>query len=241
MLIVITLAALLAAPSSPRLTKLAHDLGGLPNAESLFWEEVKSSGTPLVEPIAETPDEVLVTFLYRGDPKTTNVVLIGGPKFSMRPNDNAFEKLPATSVWFLSRRIRRDARFYHHHQALDERGRADCFCCYWSEVSRNVLRGFPRIRLSSGGQPIRSWSKAFREPRLRCARWCRVSARSRTRWALSYVEFSPRPNTPSSIRSAASGGWCSGARREDPKAKEWTPCCQGRRACSRPDRASSIS
>ncbi len=112
MLIALSIAAaVLATPTSPRLARLSQEAGSTPNAEAAFWEEVANSGSPLIEPVEGSPDEVLVTFLYRGADTTTNVVLIGGPKFTMRPNDNAFVKLAGTSVWYLSRSVRRDARF----------------------------------------------------------------------------------------------------------------------------------
>src|ERR1700752_567950 len=63
---------------SPRLTKLAAALhNGDKHALEGFWKEVQGKA-PLVEPVPDDPEHSRVTFLYRGDGKTTGVALRGG-------------------------------------------------------------------------------------------------------------------------------------------------------------------
>jgi hypothetical protein len=52
--------------------KIAKD----PHAVENFWEEMKRSGSPLVEPIASEPHYSFVTFVWRGDAETHNVVVV---------------------------------------------------------------------------------------------------------------------------------------------------------------------
>jgi enterochelin esterase family protein len=67
-------------PASPRLEALRKKIaaGGAPAALERFWRRVAEEGTPLVEPVEGTADEVLVTFLWRGE-KTRNVLVVTGP------------------------------------------------------------------------------------------------------------------------------------------------------------------
>ncbi len=44
-------------------------------AEAAFWAEVEASGTPLIEPIAGDATHSLVTFLWRGEAETRQVLL----------------------------------------------------------------------------------------------------------------------------------------------------------------------
>jgi len=99
------------SPASPRLKELAHAVGaGQASAVERFWETVTKDGAPLIEPVAGS-EEALVTFLYQGDATTRNVVLSGGPRMSLQPNDNRLTLLPGTNVWYRTYRVRRDARF----------------------------------------------------------------------------------------------------------------------------------
>ena len=72
----------LSAAISPRITALADALAThVPDALSAFWTEVDREGTPLVEPIPDDPESVIVTFLWRAvEPVTTTVA----PRFGDR-------------------------------------------------------------------------------------------------------------------------------------------------------------
>jgi enterochelin esterase family protein len=97
---------------SPRLASLAasarSDSAG---TAASFWSEIRERGAPLVEEIPGDSANVLVTFLYRGDKATRNVVLFQGPRVTQNVADNPFALLVGTNVWYRSYVIRRDARF----------------------------------------------------------------------------------------------------------------------------------
>lgn len=64
------------APRSPRVAMLRKQLkNGQAGVLDNFWREVKQRGTPLVETIPGNGKHVLVTFLWRGDHRTRNVVV----------------------------------------------------------------------------------------------------------------------------------------------------------------------
>ncbi|MEO8448986.1 MAG: enterochelin esterase [Gemmatimonadota bacterium] len=113
--LVFVLALLAPLPSqrtSPRISALAADLTAKkPNAEAAFWSAVAQTGTPFIDPYPEDRNQRLVTFVYHGDGKTTNVMLSGGPEATFHPLDNAFDKLEGTDVWWRTYVIASDARF----------------------------------------------------------------------------------------------------------------------------------
>ena len=64
---------------SPRLLQLKAEVeAGDADAVAAFWKRIETEGTPLVEPLDGIDDYVWLTFLYRGDPSITSVVVIGG-------------------------------------------------------------------------------------------------------------------------------------------------------------------
>jgi len=85
--------------------KIAKD----PHAVENFWEEMKRSGTPLVEPIAGEPHYSFVTFVWRGDANTHNVVVVS-PLALVNLEQAKMNQLPGTDVWYLTYRMRNDAR-----------------------------------------------------------------------------------------------------------------------------------
>lgn len=95
---------------SERIRGLREDIAsGKPDALSRFWQEVRESGAPLVEKIADDPHSVLCTFLWRGDGRTKNVVvqaLLEDPE-----NDFSMQLIPGTDVWYTTVRTRTGARF----------------------------------------------------------------------------------------------------------------------------------
>jgi hypothetical protein len=85
--------------------KIAKD----PHAVENFWEEMKRSGTPLAEPIASEPHYSFVTFVWRGDAETHNVVVVS-PLALVNLEQAKMNQLPGTDVWYLTYRMRNDAR-----------------------------------------------------------------------------------------------------------------------------------
>ena len=103
-----------AVPVSPKLQSLEKSLRSRQAvAIEEFWTEVsQSGGTPLVEcPKALAPD-CLVTFLWRGDASTTNVV-VRGEALPEAPAENLFSHLQGTDLWYRTYRFRDDARFMY--------------------------------------------------------------------------------------------------------------------------------
>jgi len=85
--------------------KIAKD----PHAVESFWEEMKRSGAPLAEPIAGEPRYSFVTFVWRGDAETHNVVVVS-PLALVNLEQAKMSQLPGTDVWYLTYRMRNDAR-----------------------------------------------------------------------------------------------------------------------------------
>jgi len=84
-------------PASPKLAGLAAAIPGDSGAVARFWREAAGTGTPLVEPIEEDRENVLVTFLYRGGEDVKNVVVIVNRGMWGDIDANAMERLPGTA------------------------------------------------------------------------------------------------------------------------------------------------
>jgi enterochelin esterase-like enzyme len=99
---------------SPRLLKVrAAIAGGDPAALGQFWREVAESGAPLVEPVANSGDAYLVTFLWRGDAQTTSV-LVYWRRFALaNPDDYLMLHVSGSDIWFKTIRFRRGTRIYY--------------------------------------------------------------------------------------------------------------------------------
>jgi enterochelin esterase-like enzyme len=98
---------------SPRIARLAHSLSGPGARKKLadFWIEVKKSGTPLVEKIPDDRDHLLVTFLWKGNERTTKHVLIPlAPAVSGDLKGSLMKHLPNSDVWYKSYRLPADTR-----------------------------------------------------------------------------------------------------------------------------------
>jgi enterochelin esterase-like enzyme len=87
-------------PESPRLVALRRDFqAGDTAALQTFWREVKESGTPLIEPVPDDPTHYLVTFVWRGNEDTENVVVLS--RFpSGAATNRQMQRLPETDLWY---------------------------------------------------------------------------------------------------------------------------------------------
>lgn len=104
-------------PISPRLQALWRDLNnGHATALDSFWDEIEAQGTPLFEPIPDNPGQVYVTFLWRGDDATENVIV---SKEFFFTEFAQLERLPGTDVWFHTEPVRRDLRLLYRMNAND--------------------------------------------------------------------------------------------------------------------------
>lgn len=80
------------------------------DALASFWASVRDCGSPIVEAIENDPSHRLVTFVWRDDGDTRNVVVLWGPAPYWDVPANAFEQLPGTDLWFKTYRVRSDMR-----------------------------------------------------------------------------------------------------------------------------------
>ena len=87
-------------PESPRIAALRRDLqAGDTTGLETFWREVKERGTPLIEPVPGDPTHYLVTFVWRGNEETKNVVVLS--RFpSGKKTNRQMQRLPATDLWY---------------------------------------------------------------------------------------------------------------------------------------------
>ena len=112
---------------SPRLTALLKDVRAIKNQVlENFWRDISKQGTPLVESIPGEPDHVLLTFLWRGDEQTKNVVLFS--VLTTRANmgfsteqlaRSQLTRLPRTDVWYRTFTIRHDVRLSYYFSPND--------------------------------------------------------------------------------------------------------------------------
>jgi enterochelin esterase family protein len=99
--------------ASPRIAALRGQIqSGKTGAVDQFWSEVKHSGAPLIESIPSDPGDSLVTFVWRGDAGTRNVVIFDGVAgFDAK---DRMTRLDTTDVWFKTYKVRNDARFAYN-------------------------------------------------------------------------------------------------------------------------------
>ena len=82
------------------------------SAVAQFWEEIGKKHTPLIEPVPNEDQSSLVTFLWRGNADTHNVVVIGGVA-GTDLTKNQMSNIPSTDVWYKTYKVRNDARFIY--------------------------------------------------------------------------------------------------------------------------------
>lgn len=88
---------------SPTLRQLAEQLKQGATTQA-FWKDREQQGTPLVEALADSPNERLVTFLWRG--ARQNVRLFGSPS----GGHDALQRLGDSDVWYATYRVPSSAR-----------------------------------------------------------------------------------------------------------------------------------
>ena len=83
-----------------------------PQALERFWKSVSGTGAPLIERIPDQPGFSYVTFLWRGNNQTRNVVVFDGVA-GFDAKDQMLH-LAGTDVWYKTYRVRNDARFAYN-------------------------------------------------------------------------------------------------------------------------------
>ncbi|SHJ49211.1 enterochelin esterase [Hathewaya proteolytica DSM 3090] len=92
------------------------------NALDIFWDDIKQSGSPIIEEIHGDDKNVMVTFVYRAKDEIENVVVYGAFP-SYRYKENLMEHLLDTNLWYKTYIVRNDIRFgynYSVNDALDD-------------------------------------------------------------------------------------------------------------------------
>jgi enterochelin esterase family protein len=123
---------------SPRLTRLAHDLeAGKREALGAFWKETTGKA-PLVETAAGDKRRRLVTFLWRGDDKTTRVTVLGGLPGAgfVKP----LTRLGDTDLWYLTESHVTEARFAYVFQINGP----EALPMEWRALMKEMQRNSPR-------------------------------------------------------------------------------------------------
>lgn len=96
---------------SPRIASLQQTLlSGNKIALETFWQEVAVQGTPFIEPIEGDTTHCLVTFLWRAQEDTSNVVICAGPAGWKKPTKNQMTRLLETNLWYKTYQLRSDLR-----------------------------------------------------------------------------------------------------------------------------------
>lgn len=81
-------------------------------AASAFWAAVEKNGAPLIEATPNGNGFSLVTFLWKGDDQTRNVVIFDGVAgFDAK---DRMSRLGSTNIWYKTYRVRNDARFAYN-------------------------------------------------------------------------------------------------------------------------------
>src|SRR5690349_4866570 len=97
---------------SPRIASLEKQVAsGDKGAEARFWSDIKTNGSPLVEPVAGDSGHVLVTFLFKADKPLTGVLLDAQLAITREDPPNALAHLANTDVWYKTYSMRNDMRF----------------------------------------------------------------------------------------------------------------------------------
>ncbi len=99
--------------ASPRMSALRVDIAaGASASVGQFWEEIRGKQAPLIEAVPEDRNSSFVTFLWRGNSDTHNVVLIGGAAGTDLAK-NLMTHIDGSDVWYKTYKIRNDARFIY--------------------------------------------------------------------------------------------------------------------------------
>ena len=112
---VVTLAARLAPPKpvveSQRIQALRASVErGDQDSVSSFWQEIKKTGAPMIEPIAGDGENMAVTFLWKDKPGTNNVLVLWIPYMAVTPDQFLMTRLAGTNVWYKTIKVNRKMR-----------------------------------------------------------------------------------------------------------------------------------
>ena len=92
------------------------------NAVEEFWRQMAKDGAPIVEPIPGNDESFLVTFVWKGNETTRNVMLVRGRFTEAWPNRHLLSQIPETNVWFKTLKLPRGLRLRYGFSENDARG-----------------------------------------------------------------------------------------------------------------------
>jgi len=96
---------------SERIKQLAGEVkDGQVGAVDRFWQRA-TGNSPLVEPLKDSEDDVLVTFLWKEAYDTQNVLLLWPATAAGRAEEYYLSHLAGTDVWYKTLRVRHGSRF----------------------------------------------------------------------------------------------------------------------------------
>jgi enterochelin esterase-like enzyme len=75
-----------------------------------FWEEVKTAGAPLIEPISGDRENMAVTFVWKGTPHTHDVLVLWLPYVGVAPDEFLMTRLGETDLWYKTIKVNRKMR-----------------------------------------------------------------------------------------------------------------------------------
>lgn len=96
---------------SPRIQALKSQIASGQTSTETFWKEIREVGTPLVEPYGSDGKYQLVTFLWRSQHDTRNVLVTGSFLDPVSPTDLAMHQIGNSDVWYLTVKLPSGARF----------------------------------------------------------------------------------------------------------------------------------
>jgi enterochelin esterase family protein len=106
---------------SPTIASLHDALAqGSRDAEAQFWARIQKSGSPLIEQVPGSRDQILITFVWKGDADTRNVVLVNTAIASSDFAQSQLARIPNTDVWYRTYLGRSDARFAYELSVNDD-------------------------------------------------------------------------------------------------------------------------
>ncbi len=103
-----------APPQSPQLATLLtaldrNDAGAL----QAFWKSVEKQHSPLIEVLPNRPNDALYTFLWHADSLDDVLNVRLGAVFPTHTNNDAFQRLGESDVWYTSYILPKDARLVY--------------------------------------------------------------------------------------------------------------------------------
>jgi hypothetical protein len=108
---------------SPRMLQLRKDImDEKTGAVQEFWKTMEKSGAPIIEPMGDSKDSFLVTFVWKGSADTKNVLVDWPHLASAFPDQFLMSRIGGTDVWFKTKKLRRGTRMFYTLSPNDPSG-----------------------------------------------------------------------------------------------------------------------